>query len=106
MMEPQQTPEASSLFARMDPTNKIALVLLREPGMHQGGEDVGILFVLGSEPGPCFSVCSFQLAFTFKMESSQRAALPQLFLDALCEFIAKQEQSEAVRGSGCSGRDF
>lgn len=92
--------------------NKIVLVLLRERGMRRGGEDGGILFVLGSEPGPCSSVCSFQLAFTFKMETSQRgagASLPCLsyFLCSLrAEFITKQEQSEALRGSGCSGSDF
>lgn len=63
------------------------------------------------------SVCSFQLAFTLKMEIIPHGAgaslLAQLFLNPLvlfaswaCEFVTKQEHSEALRGSGCSGSDF
>lgn len=88
--------------------------------MRRGGGDVGILFVLVSESGSSVdsAFCVLVPARLYLKNGNYpviqgASPLPQLFLNPLVlfvscarEFITKQEQSEALRGSGCSGSDF
>ena len=103
----------------LNTANRIVLVLVCEECARVGKMwEFCLVWSLGlAPPWTLRSVCSFQLAFTLKTEIIPHGAgaslLPQLFLNSLVlfanwarEFITKQEQSEALRGSGCSGSDF
>lgn len=96
--------------------NKIVLVLLSEECAGEGRMWEFCLFWSQSlaPAWTLLSVCSFQ-PLPSEMETIQRGAspLPQFFLNPAVlsaswarEFVTEQEQSEALRGSGCSGSDF